>query len=76
MEAIRQFITVKNRQINITLPDDFNAEDVEVIILPKQDDFVLTDEMKEILDTRLNEPAENYLTAEESLIKIKTKYGL
>ncbi len=76
MEAIRQFITVKNRQINITLPDDFNAEEVEVIILPKQDDFVLTDEMKEILDTRLNEPAENYLTAEESLIKIKTKYGL
>ena len=76
MEAIRQFITVKNRQINITLPDDFNAEEVEVIILPRQDDFVLTDEMKEILDTRLNEPAENYLTAEESLIKIKTKYGL
>ena len=76
MEAIRQFITVKNRQINITLPDDFNGEEVEVIILPKQDDFVLTDEMKEILDTRLNEPAENYLTAEESLIKIKTKYGL
>lgn len=76
MEAIRQFITVKNRQINITLPDDFNAEEVEVIILPRQDDFVLTDEMKEILDTRLNEPTENYLTAEESLIKIKTKYGL
>ncbi len=76
MEAIRQFVTVKNRQINITLPDDFNAEEVEVIILPKHDDFVLTDTMKEILQTRLNEPTENYLTSEESLNKIKTKYGI
>jgi hypothetical protein len=34
MEAIRQFIKVKNRQINIVLPDDFNSDEVEVIILP------------------------------------------
>ncbi|MNE81461.1 hypothetical protein D3C80_1781150 [compost metagenome] len=39
MEAIRKIVTVKNHQINITLPDDFYAEEVEVIILPKQDDF-------------------------------------
>jgi hypothetical protein len=35
MEAIRQIVKVKNHKINITLPDDFNAEEVEVIILPK-----------------------------------------
>lgn len=34
MEAIRQFIKVNGRNINITLPDDFNADEVEVIILP------------------------------------------
>lgn len=39
MEAIRKIVTVKNHQINITLPEDFYAEEVEVIILPKQDDF-------------------------------------
>ena len=39
MEAIRKIVTVKNHQINITLPDDFNAKEVEVIILPKQDDY-------------------------------------
>lgn len=39
MEAIRKIVTVKNRQINITLPEDFYADEVEVIILPKQDDF-------------------------------------
>ncbi|CAM4127543.1 MULTISPECIES: hypothetical protein [Flavobacterium] len=33
MEAIRQFVKVKNHQVNIVLPDDFNAEEVEVIIL-------------------------------------------
>ena len=36
MEAIRKIVTVKNNQINITLPDDFNADEVEVIILPSE----------------------------------------
>lgn len=34
MEAIRQTVKVKNHKINITLPDDFNADEVDVIILP------------------------------------------
>ncbi|TDE54333.1 hypothetical protein [Flavobacterium sp. GT3P67] len=34
MEAIRQIVKVRNHKINITLPDDFNADEVEVIILP------------------------------------------
>ena len=76
MEAIRKIVTVKNHQINITLPDDFYAEEVEVIILPKQDDFELTEEMKQILDNRANEPTEEYLTSEESLSRIKKKHGL
>jgi len=76
MEAIRQYIKVNGRNISITLPDDFNADEVEVIILPKNDDFYLTDEMKAELDYRVNEPTEDYLTAEESIARIKKKYGL
>lgn len=77
MEAIRQYIKVNGRNINITLPDDFDAEEVEVIILAKDnDDFVLTDEMKEILDERLNEPRENYISAQESIAQLRKKYGL
>ena len=34
MEAIRQIVKVINHELNITLPDDFNAEEVDVIILP------------------------------------------
>ena len=76
MEAIRRIITVKNQSITVILPDDFTADEVEVIILPKQDDFILTDEMKATLDSRVNEPIEEYLTSEESLNRIKNKYGL
>ena len=32
MEAIRRFVKVKNHQVNITLPEDFNAEEVEVML--------------------------------------------
>lgn len=36
MEAIRQYAIVKNNRVNldIVLPDDFSADEVEVIILP------------------------------------------
>lgn len=37
MEAIRQTVKVKNHKISITLPEDFNSEEVDVIILPAQD---------------------------------------
>ena len=76
MQAIRQFIKVNGRNINITLPDDFNADEVEIIILPKNDDTYLTDERKAILDSRVNEPSEDYISAKESIEKLKNKYGL
>jgi hypothetical protein len=76
MEAIRKIVTVKNHQINITLPEDFYADEVEVIILPKQNDFELTEEMKHVLDNRASEPTEDYLTSDESLSRIKKKHGL
>jgi hypothetical protein len=36
MEAIRQTVKVKNHSFKITLPDDFNAEEVDVIIIAKE----------------------------------------
>uniref|UniRef100_UPI00404B144F hypothetical protein n=1 Tax=Gelidibacter sp. TaxID=2018083 RepID=UPI00404B144F len=75
MEAIRQFIKVKNRQINIVLPEGFDVDEVEVIILPKENDFELTDEQISILENRLSEPIDDYISSEESLKKLKDKYG-
>ncbi|MDY0089109.1 MAG: hypothetical protein RBR78_01965 [Flavobacteriaceae bacterium] len=39
MEAIRQFVKVKNGQVNVVLPDGFNAEEVEIIILPASKEY-------------------------------------
>lgn len=39
MEAIRQFAKVVNHQVHITLPDDFDAEEVEIIIMTTSQNF-------------------------------------
>ena len=36
MNAIRQFIEVKNNSFNVVLPEGFTASRVEVIILPSE----------------------------------------
>ena len=60
MEAIRQIVKVKNHQINITLPDDFNADEVEVIILPKSGNVEIPqwqiDQVRERTDKYLKNP--------------------
>lgn len=33
MQALRQFVDVKNHSLNIVLPNDFNADKVEIIVL-------------------------------------------
>ncbi|SFQ65569.1 hypothetical protein [Flavobacterium akiainvivens] len=37
-------------------------------------DFELTEQMKQILDERINESTEDYLTAEESINELRKKY--
>lgn len=36
MEAIRQTVKVKNHSFNIKLPNDFIADEVDVIIIAKE----------------------------------------
>jgi hypothetical protein len=60
MNAIRQFVEVKNHTFTIVLPDDFDASNVEVIILPKQQNKIeLSDETKSLLDSRLHDYMQN-----------------
>ena len=60
MNAIRQFVEVKNHTFTIVLPDDFDANTVEVIILPKQQNKIeFSDETKALLDARLNDYDQN-----------------
>lgn len=58
MDAIRQFIDVKDHTFQVTLPDGFNARRVEVIILPSEE-VQLSDGTKKMLDNRLEEYHKN-----------------
>lgn len=76
MEAIRQFVKVTNQKVNITLPDDFIADEVEVIIFAKnENNFHLSSNQIKLLDDRLKEPEAEYITSSASLEIIKKKYG-
>jgi len=61
MEAIREIVKVKNRQVIINLPDDFNADEVEVIILPSTKEYQIPqwqiDEVRERTENYLKDPS-------------------
>ena len=61
MEAIRQIVKVKNHKISITLPDNFNADEVEVIILPKTNNVEIPqwqmDQVRERTEKYLKNPS-------------------
>jgi hypothetical protein len=61
MEAIRRTVKVNNHSINITLPDTFTADEVEVIILPiEKKEYTIPqwqiDEVRERTDKYLKNP--------------------
>lgn len=47
-----------------------------VITVEEEEDFELSQEMKNILDERLAEDKSDYISAEESINQLKDKYGL
>lgn len=63
MEAIRQIITVKNHSVTVILPDDFKADEVEVIIFPIQNNEYKIpqwqiDQVRERTEKYLKNPAD------------------
>lgn len=59
MNAIRQFIDVKDNSFKVTLPEGFKAKRVEVIILPSDDDFQISEETKTLIKERKAEYLKN-----------------
>jgi galactose-1-phosphate uridylyltransferase len=74
MNAIRQFIEVKDNSFRVSLPQDFNAKSVEVIIIPNENDdfFELSDEQKETLEKALEQDKRTFISRDD----ISRKYKL
>ena len=71
MVAIREYMTVVNNQITITLPSDFNYDEVEVVVLPKYNNDLskLTKEVEEGFNSTISSK-----THKEIFQELKAKY--
>jgi hypothetical protein len=56
MNAIRQFIEVKNNTFSVVLPEGFTAGRVEVIILPSEIEDDIPQWQKDIVLDRIKNP--------------------
>ncbi len=73
MTAIREFAKVNNHMLNIKLPDYFDYEDVEVLIMPRidKDDLShLNDEIEIGMKSAISDK-----THDEIFAEIKAKYA-
>ena len=76
MEAIRQTVKVKNHSFKITLPDNFNAEEVDVIIIPSTELYKIPqwqiDEVRNRHDKYLKNP-ENVTNIDDFLKELENE---
>jgi hypothetical protein len=76
MEAIRQTVKVKNHKISIVLPDDFNADEVDVIILPTSKEYQIPqwqiDQVRERHEEYLKNP-ENVTDIDDFLKELENE---
>ncbi|HEX5552472.1 MAG TPA: hypothetical protein VFX43_04420 [Chitinophagaceae bacterium] len=54
----------------------FKSKSITIIVKENGDDDELTNDMKAVLEERLKENEEGYLSAEESINQLNKKYGL
>jgi hypothetical protein len=54
----------------------FKSKPITIIVEEDEDDFDLTQDLKTVLDERLEEDESTYITAEQSLNQLTAKYGL
>jgi len=65
-----------NNDIIEAIKTAFKSKAITITIEDHEENTVLTDQMKQILDERLNEDSSTYITAKESLDQLREKYGL
>lgn len=74
MNAIRQFVEVKDNFFQVSLPKSFNAKRVEIIIIPSdnEDFFEISEKQKLILDKALEQDKTTFISRDD----LSRKYNL
>jgi len=54
----------------------FKSKPITIIVEEDNGDFELSQDLKNVLDERLEEDEKTYLTAEEAINQLNKKYGL
>ena len=54
----------------------FQSKPITIIVEEDETDFELTTELQAVLDKRLQEDGETYLTGKDSIKQLNKKYGL
>lgn len=54
----------------------FKSKPITIIVEEDESEYELTDDMKSVLEDRLQEDEGTYLTSEESINHLNKKYGL
>jgi hypothetical protein len=65
-----------NTDILDAIKATFKSKSITIIVKENEDDYELTNDMKSVLEERLKENEEDYLSAEESINQLNKKYGL
>ena len=73
MQALRQIVNVKNRALKIKLPEDFEAEKVEVIILTVDDEKLQKKSISK-LRGKLNLTDEQYIDFQKDVEKSRNEW--
>lgn len=65
-----------NSDILDAIKATFKTKAITIIVEEEDSEFGLTSEMQSILDERLQEDISTYISAEESIVQLKQKYGI
>ena len=65
-----------NTEISDAIKATFKSKAITITIEEDEDNFDLSDDLKKLLDQRVNEDATDYLTAQDAIIALNRKYGL
>ena len=65
-----------NTDILDAIKATFKSKAITIIVEEDENDYGLTAEMKKVLDERLKEDSDTYLTSEASIDQLVKKYGV